>query len=118
MTLSEWVMRIKESLSDLSLRLKWLQFDQASSVTSTGILGVKLPKLEVLTFDGNVMNWASFWERFNALIHSKKQVDDTEKLTYLRQALMDGTARHVIEGQSQTAKNYVEVVKCLQERYD
>ena len=31
-TLSEWGMTIKESLSDLSLRLKWLQFDQAFSV--------------------------------------------------------------------------------------
>ena len=53
-------MRIKESLSDLSLRLKWVQFDQASSKTSTGISGVKLPELEVPIFDGNIMNRAAF----------------------------------------------------------
>ena len=116
--LSEWRMTIKESLSDLSLILKRLQFDQASSVTSTGISGVKLSKLEVPTFDGNIMNWIAFWERFNALIHSKKQVDDAEKLTYLRQAIKDGPARHVIEGLPQTTKNYVEAIKCLQERCD
>ena len=61
-TLSELGMTIEESLSNLSLRLKRLQFDQASSVTSTGISGVKLPKLEVPTFDRNIMNWAAFWE--------------------------------------------------------
>ena len=63
-TLSEWAMRIKESQSNLSLRLKRLQFDQASdmTITSTSISGVKLPKLEVPTFDGNIMNWAAFWE--------------------------------------------------------
>ena len=59
-TLSEWGMTIKESLSDLSLRLKRLQFDQASSITSTSILRVKRPKLEVPTFDRNIMNWATF----------------------------------------------------------
>ena len=39
-------------------------------------------------------------------------------MTYLRQAIKDGPARHVIEGLSQTAKNYVEAIECLQERYD
>ena len=48
------------SLPDLNLRLKLLEFDQASSVTSTGISGVKLLKLEVLMFEGNIMNWAAF----------------------------------------------------------
>ena len=58
--LSEWAIRIKEFLFDL--RLKWLQFDQAFGMTSANILGVKLPKLEVSTFNGNIMNWAAFWE--------------------------------------------------------
>ena len=117
-TLSEWAVTIRNALSDSSLRLKRIQFDQASSATSSTISGVKLPKLEVPTFDGNLMNWAAFWERFDALIHSRKGVDDAEKLTYLRQALQDGPARHVIGGLSQTAKNYEEAIKCLHERYD
>ena len=44
-TLSECATRIKESLSELSLRLKWLQFDHASGITSPSVSGVKLPKL-------------------------------------------------------------------------
>ena len=117
-TLSEWATRLKGTLSDSSLKLKRMQFDQASGTPATAISGIKLPKLDVPTFDGNIMNWAAFWERFDALIHSKKGVGDAEKLTYLRQAIDDGPARHVIEGLSQTAKNYGEAIKCLQERYD
>ena len=41
-----------------------------------------------------------------------------DKLTYLRQALKDGPAQNVMEGLSQTVKNYEEAVKCLQECYD
>ena len=74
-------------------------------MTLAGIMGVKLLKLEVSTFDGNIMNWAPFQNWFNALIHSNKVVDDAEKLTYLRQALKDGFARHIIGGLSQTANN-------------
>ena len=83
-TLSELAMRIMESLSDLSLRLKRLEFDQASGLTSASVSGGKLPKLEVPTFDRNIMNWAALWEQFNALIHLKKGVVDSEKLTYFK----------------------------------
>ena len=71
-TLSEWAVTIRNALSDLSLRLKRMQFDQASSTPSASVSGVKLPKLEVPTFDGIIMNWTPFWERFGALIHSRK----------------------------------------------
>ena len=64
------------------------------------------------------MTWAAFWEWFDALIHLKKEVQDGEKLTYLRQALKDGSVRHVIGGLSQTAKIYKEAIKCQQKQYD
>ena len=81
-------------------------------------MGIKLPKLEVPTFDRNIINWAAFWEHFDALIHSRKWVDDAEKFTYLRQALRDGPAQHVIGGLSQTTKNYKKPIEFLQEHYD
>ena len=79
---------IKESLSDLSLRLKRMQFGRASGMTSSSISGVKLHKLEVPTFNENRMNRKAFWKQFNALIHLKKEVNDMDKLTSLRQALL------------------------------
>ena len=55
-------------------------------------------KINVLTFDGDVLNWNSFWQQFNLVIHSKAQLNNAEKLVYLRDALKDGPARHIIEG--------------------
>ena len=62
--------------------------------------GVKLPKIDVPTFDGNILNWTSFWEQFEVSIHSKDQLSIAEKLAYLRHAVKDGTAKHMIEGLS------------------
>ena len=58
--LSEWAVTIRNTLFNSSPRFKRMQFDQASSTTSASISGVKLPNLEVPTFDGNIMNWAAF----------------------------------------------------------
>ena len=111
-TLTELAVTIRNALSNSSLRYRRIQFDQASSATLPTISRVKFPKLEVPTFDGNLMNRAAFWECLDALIHCRKGVDDAENLTYLRQAFKDGSARHVIGGLSQTAKNYEQAVKC------
>ena len=36
-----------------------------------GVSGVQLPRIEVPTFDGNLLNWGMFWEQFESTIHSK-----------------------------------------------
>ncbi len=46
-----------------------------SSPSSSGGRRVKLPKLDVPTFDGNILHWISFWEQFC--------ISDSEKLMYL-----------------------------------
>ena len=83
-----------------------------------GMSGVQLPRIEVPTFDGNILNWRIFWEQFESTVHSKTQLSDSDKLTYLRDALKDSPARYVVSGLTQTADNYMEAIKCLQERYD
>ena len=74
--------------------------------------------MNVPTFDGNILNWNTFWQQFDLAIHSKVQLDDTEKLTYLRDALKDGPARHVIESLTHDAWCYKEAIDCLKKRYD
>ena len=73
-----------------------------------GMSGVLLPKIEVPTFDGNLLNWRFFWEQFESTIHSKTQLTDSDKLTYLREALKDGPARHAVSGLTQTSESYME----------
>ena len=80
--------------------------------------GVRPPKIEVPTFDGNVLGWNLFWEQFEVFVHSKTHISDAEKFAYLRQAIKDGPARHAIEGLAHSASNYSNAVECLQKRYD
>ena len=48
---------------------------------------VELPKINVPTFDGDVLNWAVFWEQFETAIYNNKKLHDAQKLTYLRDAV-------------------------------
>ena len=80
--------------------------------------GAMLPKISVFSFDGNLLNWNTFWEQFEIAIHSKVQLTNAEKLAYLKHSLKDGPAGQVIEGLTQTSGNYFETIACLQNRYD
>ena len=80
--------------------------------------GIKLAKLDVPIFKGDVMEWQTFWEQFSDLVHSKPQLFNPVKLAYLQQALKDGPARRTIEGLSGLASNYHGAITMLQECYD
>ena len=78
---------------------------------------IHLPRIDVPTFDGNLLNRRKFLEEFETTIHNKTQFTSSYKLTYLRKALKDGPARLVVSGLTMTLENYTEVTMCLQERY-
>ena len=93
---------IAKSLFDISLRIKHLLSCSVKAVSppveKEG--GMKLPKLSVPTFDGNIVNWRSFWEQFCVSVHDKTKLSSAEKLAYVKHALKDGLAKHVVEGLS------------------
>ena len=116
--------RIERDLFDLRV-IVTRKTDDPKKKESTGdtaglatMSGVNLPRIEVPTFDGNILNWRIFWEQFDSAIHSKPQLTNSDKLTYLRDALKSGPAKSVISGLTQTSASYDEAVKCLQCRYD
>ena len=78
------------------------------SIASTDSRGVKLPKLDVPVFNGNILHWSTFWEQFTVAVHSRKDISDSEK----------GSAKNAIEGLSRTGDNYAEAVECLKAWYD
>ena len=86
----------------------------ASSHTGTGA-EVKLPKLNLPTFDGNVERWLLFWESFEACVH-KSDLPDVQKLAYLR-SLLKGEAAKSVEGLALTAANCGAAVDILTQRY-
>ena len=111
----------EKGIFECSLRIKQLlqttKDSTTVSVTSDGS-GVKLPKLDVPTFNGNILNWQTFWEQFRISVHERGHISDAEKLVYLRQALKDGTARNTIEGLSRSGEHYNEAIAYLKDRFD
>ena len=97
-TLSERHAQLSQILFDARLKIKRLlhKHDSVPSL-SPGPSGVKLPKLSVPVFDGNIVNWRLFWEQFTISVHNRTDLSLSEKLTYLKQAVKDGSAKHVVE---------------------
>ena len=106
---------VSQVIFDISLKIRRLLSCTPPAVQKDGI---KLPKFEGPTFDGNIMNWRSFWEQYNVSIHSKPQLSNHKKLAYLQQALKSDPAKYVIEGLSGTGGSYYEAIDCLHQHYD
>ena len=80
----------KDTLRTLSLKLIKLAHVRENSTTmgvASASFGVKLPKISVPTFNGDIIEWRNFWEQF--------QGSEAEKLAYLKDALTQtaGTVR-------------------------
>ena len=91
---------------------------EASTLPPSDTRGVKLPKLDVPTFDGNILNWRSFWQQFCISVHDRTHLSDSEKLVYLQQSLKGSSAKGAIEGLSRSGEYYAEAVRCLLARYN
>ena len=58
-----------------------------SGPAKANAISFKLNKLSITKFDGNVLNWRTFWEQFQVSIHNRDQLSNTEELAYLKYAL-------------------------------
>ena len=65
---------------------------------------VKLPKLEIKPFNGNLAYFKSFFEQFEVAV-GKTNIDDITKFSYLKN-LVTGQAAKCIEGLALTPDNY------------
>ena len=116
--------RLNKGVFDCSLKIKRLMYSPSTSTPtdpaapSTESSGVKLTKLAVPKFDGDIVNWRTFWEQFCISIHDRSNLSDSEKLAYLRHSVKDGSAKNVIEGLSRSGECYKEAIDSLKARYD
>ena len=65
----------------------------------------RLPKLDLPKFSGNPFGWQTFWDSFQAGVHSNPKLTGVEKLNYLR-SLLDGEASRTVSGFTLTNANY------------
>ena len=77
---------------------------------------VKLPKLEISKFNGDVIYWQRFWNQLCSAIHKNNSISDIDKFSYLKTFLCD-SANATISGLSLSAANYVQAIELLKDRY-
>ncbi len=122
--LNDTIKRQEKSIFDMSVIVKRLLYSPTTAealvptTPETPTRGVNLPKIEIATFNGDLLSWKTFWEQFDVSIHSRRDVSNAEKLAYLRHSLKDGSAKAVIEGLSQSGDQYLEAIASLKARYD
>ena len=77
---------------------------------------VRLPKLQLHSFSGDLTKWTSFWESFESAVHNNNDLTDVEKFNYLT-SLLERSAREAVSGLALTATNYHEAIDTLKKRF-
>ncbi|XP_008183407.1 uncharacterized protein LOC103309543 [Acyrthosiphon pisum] len=101
------VERNNKSTSDVSTA-------QSHSITRDSM---KLPSIPAPTFNGELQNWVSFLDSFNAMFHQNTGLSDVQRLHYLKSCLV-GPAVDVIRTIPTTDVNYHTAYNALVERYE
>ena len=96
--------------------------DLSSSFSSSGgppwLRVPKLPTLELPTFNGEVMKWATFWTAFSTQVGNREEISESDKLIYLRKAIKHQPTQDLLEAPREEEDSYTEVVKELKRRFD
>lgn len=77
---------------------------------------VKLPKLSLPHFSGDITKWDTFWDSYESAIHKNDDLTDIDKFNYLR-SLLERTAHEAIAGLTLSSANYREAIDILQRRF-
>ena len=77
---------------------------------------VKLPKLTLKRFTGDITAWTTFWETFESSIHQNTSLSNIDKFNYLS-SLLESSAADAISGLAITSNNYEEAISVLKQRF-
>ena len=64
------------------------------------------------------MEWSTFWASFKSTIDDRKDLSNTKKLHYLRQAVQDPDIQLLLHSPSETPDMYLEVIQELKLRFN
>ena len=77
---------------------------------------IKLPKLSLKKFNGELTKWTTFWDTFESAVHNNPVLSNVDKFNYLT-SLLESTASEAIAGLTLTSANYDEAVATLKRRF-
>ncbi|XP_050675189.1 uncharacterized protein LOC126972453 [Leptidea sinapis] len=78
---------------------------------------VRLPKINLPTFDGDFQHWLTFRDTYISLIHTNITIGEINKFHYLK-ASLKGSALNMIQNLEFTSKNYAIAWQLLSSRFD
>ncbi|CAB4004998.1 Hypothetical predicted protein [Paramuricea clavata] len=87
-----------------------------SSTISHSSAKIKLPKLSLKKFKGDIKEWIPFWDSYTSAIHDNPDLSDIDKFNYLN-SLLESKAAEAIAGLKITSANYQEAVDVLNQRF-
>ena len=120
-TYMEEIYDVIAKMEQLSLKTSTTAFAASTSGTPpnrehTNESKVRLPKLTIQPFKGELTTWTTFWDSFEVAIHNNRSLSNIEKFNYLR-SLLQGPALDAIAGLTLTDANYNEAVQVLTSRF-
>ncbi len=77
---------------------------------------VKLSKLTMKRFNGDLTKWTTFWDSISSSVHANTALSGIDKFNYLI-SLLESTAAEAIAGLTPTEANYEEAVATLKRRF-
>ncbi len=76
---------------------------------------LRLPKLEMTPFSGDLRKWREFWDTYESSVHNQ-HISNVQKFTYLKSFLRDDALR-TVEGIAICNDNYQEAIDLLKKRF-
>ena len=86
-----WIVKIKEFVTD--------EYNPVSTFQTkpTPRVHINLPKLHIQQFDGNPLEWLTFWDRYSNAVHNKQELSNIDKMKHLK-GLITCNAVRAIQG--------------------
>ncbi|GFX01749.1 DUF1758 domain-containing protein [Trichonephila clavipes] len=107
------IQKIKESSTDNS----WQNFNVSLNSSSRNEKErMKLPKLIIPKFYGEISDWLNFWNSFKSAIHENDNVCKIDKFNYLS-SFLGGSAFNLIDGLELTEEHYDHSIDILKQRF-
>ena len=111
----EKLIKAKELLGKVSERSKNVSSHSKSS-DEVKKQSVSLPKLRLPIFEGDILQFQEFWDKFTTVIDSREDISVVDKFSYL-QSLLKGSASACLQGLALTSVNYDTAKELLNQRF-
>ncbi|XP_060591141.1 uncharacterized protein LOC132746060 [Ruditapes philippinarum] len=106
----------QQERAEEQMKMQQKFFDKQHSLKIKIENTVKLPKLIIVSFNGNKLRWIEFWDSFSSAVHENDNLSPVDKFNYLKGKLV-GEARGAIAGLTLSNENYGIAITIIKERF-